>query len=138
MMLKVFYNLNYQDLHPKFEDNLSNWMGVLKQVMGLPNSTDNMFKCKGAALEAILLYSSKYKEDVQGLIQEFCQEIWQLCSGASEDPEYDDIVFNCLKFFKSLMMWPDMKPFFEIHILELFQNLILPNIGVTKTMVALF
>jgi exportin-2 (importin alpha re-exporter) len=40
VVLKVFYNLNYQDLHPKFEDNLSNWMGVLKQVMGLQHSSE--------------------------------------------------------------------------------------------------
>jgi exportin-2 (importin alpha re-exporter) len=85
-----------------------------------------------------LLYSSKYKEDVQETIKDFCQEIWQLCSGASEDQEFDDIVFNCLKFFKSLMMWPDMRTFFERHILDLFSNLILPNIGVTSAQVGLF
>ena len=97
-----------------------------------------MFKCKGAALESILLYSNKYKEDIQGLIQEFCQQIWQLCSTATDDPEEDDVVFNCLKFFKSLMIWPDMKEFFSTHIVNLLSSLILPNIGVTQTLVALF
>lgn len=88
-------------------------MGIIKTVMGLHNSSENIFKCKGATLEAILLYASKYKEDVQGIIQGFCSEIWQLCSGASEDPEYDSIVFNCLKFFKSLLLWQEMQPFFR-------------------------
>jgi exportin-2 (importin alpha re-exporter) len=116
ILIKVFYNLNYQDLHPKFEDNLVDWMNYLKMTMSLNSSGSNsehIFKCKGAALEVILLYSNKYKEDVKGIIQEFCQEIWQLCSNASEDSEFDDIVFNCLKFFKSLMLWPDMKSFFQ-------------------------
>ena len=40
ILLKVFYNLNAQDLHPKFEDNLSNWMNILQQVMSLPNTND--------------------------------------------------------------------------------------------------
>jgi exportin-2 (importin alpha re-exporter) len=63
-LMKLFYNLNYQDLHPKYEENLEHWMNVLKAVMKLPNSNENIFKCKGAALEAILLYANKYKEDV--------------------------------------------------------------------------
>jgi exportin-2 (importin alpha re-exporter) len=63
-LMKLFYNLNYQDLHPKYEENLEHWMNVLKAVMKLPNSNENIFKGKGAALEAILLYANKYKEDV--------------------------------------------------------------------------
>ena len=36
-LMNIFYNLNYQDLHPKFEDNLGNWMGIIKQVMTFAN-----------------------------------------------------------------------------------------------------
>lgn len=50
ILMKLFYNLNYQDLHPKYEDNLQHWMSVLKEVMKLPNHNENIFKCKGAAL----------------------------------------------------------------------------------------
>lgn len=39
--------------------------------MKLPNSNENFFKCKGAALESILLYASKYKEDVEDSIKGF-------------------------------------------------------------------
>jgi len=62
--LILFYNLNYQDLHPEFEDNLKTWMDILKKVMNLPNNNENFFKCKGAALQSVLLYASKYKDDV--------------------------------------------------------------------------
>lgn len=48
--MKIYYNLNYQDLHPKFEDNLMNWMNILKAIMNLQNTNENIFKCKGAAL----------------------------------------------------------------------------------------
>lgn len=136
--MKLFYNLNYQDLHPKYEDDLQHWMSVLKAVMKLPNVNENIFKCKGAALEAILLYANKYKEDVEQAIKDFCVEIWPLCASASEDQEYDSIVFNCLKFFKSLMNWNDMKPFFMENMNQFFQTLILPNIAVNKAATALF
>lgn len=36
--MKIFYNLNYQDLHPKYEDNLRNWMDILKQIMNIHNT----------------------------------------------------------------------------------------------------
>ena len=71
-------------------------------------------------------------------IKDFCIEIWPLCASASEDQEYDSIVFNCLKFFKSLMNWSDMKPFFQGHMDQFFETLILPNISLNKTASALF
>lgn len=49
-LMKLFHNLNYQDLHPHYEDNLGHWMSVLKAVMKLPNTNESIFKCKGAAL----------------------------------------------------------------------------------------
>ena len=61
-------------------------MNVLKEVMKLPNTSEGIFKCKGAALEAILLYANKYKEDVEQPIKDFCVEIWPLCASASNDP----------------------------------------------------
>ena len=46
-------------------------MNILKNVMSLipdGDNSDDIFKCKGAALESIVLYSNKYKEDVKSLI----------------------------------------------------------------------
>ncbi len=67
----LFYNLNYQDLHPNFEDNLPEWMRILNKVMQLPNLNEKFFKCKGAALQSILLYANKYKDDVEESIKGF-------------------------------------------------------------------
>jgi exportin-2 (importin alpha re-exporter) len=76
MLMQIFYNLNYQDLHPKFEDNIGNWMPILKKVMNYANTSEFAFKCKGAAVEAILLYATRYKEDVEESIKGFSSEIW--------------------------------------------------------------
>jgi exportin-2 (importin alpha re-exporter) len=138
LLMKLFYNLNYQDLHPKYEDNLGHWMQVLKAVMKLQNKNEEIFKCKGAVLEVILLYANKYKDDVQETIQGFCQEIWELSSNATEDMEYDSIVFNSLKFFKSLLSWPEMRNFFGEHMNALMEKLIFPNIGLNNTIRGLF
>ena len=62
--LKIFYFLNYHDLHPKFEDNLNNWMGVLVRALRVNIPSFIGFKCKGEAMRSILLYSRKYREDI--------------------------------------------------------------------------
>ena len=138
LLMKLFYNLNYQDLHPKYEDNLGHWMEILKRVMKLENTSEEVFKCKGAVLEVILLYANKYKEDVQSTIQGFCEEIWGLSSTASENPEFDPIVLNSLKFFKSLLSWHEMKEFFTQHMSSLMSSLIIPNIRINKVAVGVF
>lgn len=33
IMLKIFYKFIYQDIHPKIEDNLGNWVGLLKRIL---------------------------------------------------------------------------------------------------------
>ena len=90
-LFKIFYNLNYQDLHPKFEENLSSWMKLLGDALKMQhrNADDKTFECKGAALQSILLYASKYKEDVEQDIKNFSKDIWELCSNAGNDPDSD-------------------------------------------------
>lgn len=134
----LFYNLNYQDLHPLFEENLPEWMNILNRVMNLPDTNEHFFKCKGAALQSILLYASKYKEDVEDSIKGFSEQIWSLCANALPDPEYDEIVLNALKYFRSLILWKDMKSFFATNINNLVSNLLLPNLSFTNSYKQLF
>lgn len=51
-------------------------MDILNRVMKLPINNENFFKCKGAALQSILLYASKYREDVEDSIKGFMSQIW--------------------------------------------------------------
>lgn len=83
-------------------------------------------------MQSILLYASKYKEDVEDSIKGFSEQIWGLCANAKPDPDYDDIVFNALKYFRSLILWADMRQFFSDRVGDLISNLILPNITLTK------
>ena len=113
-------------------------MGILNRVMKLPDTNEYFFKCKGAALQSILLYASEYKEDVEDSIKGFSEQIWSLCANALPDPEYDEVVFSALKYFRSLIMWKDMKGFFGSNINNLISNLILPNLAFTNSYKELF
>jgi hypothetical protein len=63
-------------------------------------------------MKCILLYVQKYKEDISKLINVFSEEIWQMCTFTGQDQKFDKIVINATKYFKQLVVWQDMKPFF--------------------------
>jgi hypothetical protein len=51
--MRLFYNLNYQDLHPLFEgnaisylDNLRKWMTILVRIMRLAGQNLSLLKVK--------------------------------------------------------------------------------------------
>ena len=60
------------------------------------------------------------------------RDLCNLCSKASEDPQYDDVVTNALKYFKSLIGWQDMRQNFANNIDNIISNLILPNLNLTQ------
>lgn len=137
--LRVFYYLNFQDIHPLFEDALQTWMQVMQSVLKLQSSTfpTETFKCKGEALRIVLLYATKYREDFENLIQIFSQEIWAVCTNTTHDAHFDKILHNALRYFKSLVAWQDMKPFFQANMVSLIENLIIKNLAFTSTKIAL-
>ena len=133
--MKLFYHLNSQDLHPKFEDNLSDWMSILRNILGLKLDLQDdlpLFKCKGEAMRAILLYATKYRDDVETLIQSFSEEIWTVCVNTSNDPKYEKMVLNALKYFKSLVTWMNMRSFFSKNMQSLFESLLIPQSKLTS------
>lgn len=50
-----------------------------------------LFKCKGEAMRSILLYATKYREEFESLINNFSQEIWNICANTTEDNKYDKV-----------------------------------------------
>ncbi|EAR95791.1 CAS/CSE protein, carboxy-terminal protein (macronuclear) [Tetrahymena thermophila SB210] len=138
-IMKIFYNLNYQDLHPKFEDNLNNWMGFLSKTIQIKVDPATMgghdvtlFKAKGECLRAVLLYATRYREEFQDLIEHFAGEIWTMCSITDQDQKFDKIVINALKYFKNLVLWQDLGSFFKQNMNNIMTSLIIPNLGVSQ------
>ncbi|CAD8088438.1 unnamed protein product [Paramecium primaurelia] len=140
-LLKVFYNLNFQDLHPHFEDNLQSWMEFMKVVLRLQpvqGVEQFLFKCKGEALRCVLLYAMKYRDDFGDLIQVFSSEIWNVCTQTSAGRDSDKIVLCALRYFKTLIAWQDMKTFFEQNIKILIESLIIRNLSLSKDEIGMF
>lgn len=88
MVLQIFYNINFLDIHPLVDDNLSNWMTIVKNIMGCEAKADlstsqlreSFFLCKGEAVNCALLFARKHSEDFMPLIEPFAEEIWKICT----------------------------------------------------------
>jgi exportin-2 (importin alpha re-exporter) len=145
LLLRIFYQLNFQDLHPKFEDNLKEWMSIHQHVFQLQIDLKLLggqdlilFKCKGESMRCILLYVQKYKEDFQALIHTFSQEIWQMCTLTDQDSKFDKIVINAIKYFKQLVVWQDMRGYFTENFKTLVDVLIVPNLMIQQVDITKF
>lgn len=51
-----------------------------------------------------------------GLIKEFSSEIWNMSTLTGADAKFDKIVLNSLRYFKSLILSPEFKDFFQSNI----------------------
>lgn len=69
-------------------------MNLLAQILKIDKTLVDdvlLFKCKGEAMRSILLYATKYREEFESLINNFSQEIWNICAAANEDNKYDKV-----------------------------------------------
>jgi len=133
-MLKIFYNINWQDLHPLVEDNLQNWMSILNSVMKVQikasstniNLRDVYFFCKGDAINCALLYARKFQEEFMPMIEPFANEIWNICTESSCERDLDDLMIHSLHYFKTFVENPNFIDFFATRLEEIFKKLIIP------------
>ncbi len=72
-LLRVFYHLNYQDLHPKFEDHLGQWMALLVEAVRLDRPLEGypLIKVRGEAMKGLILFADSYRDDIGPLVQQF-------------------------------------------------------------------
>lgn len=71
-------------------------MNLIAQVLRLDSKLFRddilILKCKGEAMRCILLYVTKYRDEFESLIQNFSQEIWNICLNTSDDNKYDKVI----------------------------------------------
>jgi exportin-2 (importin alpha re-exporter) len=100
LLIKIFHDLNCQDLPEFFEDNQDQFMLLFHKYLTYSNpnfissETDEagvLEKVKSAICEVIDLYARMYEEDFKHL-PGFVQTVWTLLTSTSIEPK-NDIVF---------------------------------------------
>ncbi|ORZ08645.1 Cse1-domain-containing protein [Absidia repens] len=134
LLIKIYYDLNCQDLPEFFEDNLPVFTQLFKKYLMYNNPllvTDDeeeagpLEKIKTGICEIIELYTQKYVEDFPQL-SEFLPIIFDLITTASQDPKHDTMVCKALGVLTSVSKVDSQVAVFSSD--DTISKLALPNI----------
>ena len=98
LLIKIFYDLSCQDLGPLFESNLQSIMAVFHKYLIYTNPllvTDDdeesglLEKVKAGVCEVLVLYTLKYEDVFDDLLQNFVSSTWMLLTNTGLELKYD-------------------------------------------------
>lgn len=140
--VQIYYDLNCQDIPEFFEDNMATGMGIMHKYLNFNTSlvgdadddddVDVLIKTKTAIIELISLYTTRYAEEFDSMIQNFITSVWQLINTyVTKQPKFDLLAVKALAFLTSITKVAKYKSFFdnEEAVKEIIEKIILPNIA---------
>ncbi|KTW25617.1 hypothetical protein T552_03477 [Pneumocystis carinii B80] len=139
LCLKIFYDLNCQDLPEFFEDNIQQWMGLLHKYMNYSNplliSEDQdiegpLEKVRSNIYEIVELYTQRY-EDAFSMLPEFVNASWNLLTNMNFGKKNDILVEKIMMFLTSVVKIQRYSYIFKSQDVlgHLIENIVLPNIS---------
>lgn len=140
--VQIYYDLNCQDIPEFFEDNMTTGMGIMHKYLNYQTNLigdadddediDALIKTKTAIIELISLYTTRYAEEFDPMIQDFITSVWQTVNSyVTKQPKFDLLAVKALSFLTSITKVAKYKSFFdnEAAIKEIIEKIILPNIA---------
>lgn len=142
--MKIFYDLNCQDLPEFFENNIVSLFEIVFKYLTYSNSivsSDDedeagpLEKMKASICEILKLYTVKYEEEFQNLLPKFVEATWTLLTTTGTQPKYDLLISKALSFLTSVAANPRHSSMFSSD--EILQNIIrsiiLPNVTLQES-----
>ncbi|CAF4164144.1 unnamed protein product [Rotaria sp. Silwood2] len=108
--IKIFYDLNAQELPEHFEDNLTLYMTHFMTLLSYdhPNLHSDrhdsgiLDRVKTEICRAVALYADNYSDEFKPFAQQFALAIWSLLSRLNLSPCFDDLVGTAMRFLSTL------------------------------------
>ncbi|KAI0463518.1 hypothetical protein LJB42_002518 [Komagataella kurtzmanii] len=150
LLVKIYYDLNCQDIPEFFEDNLAAGMSLMhKYLLFNPpvlkndeeeEQADLLTKVKTAICELIQLYTIRYEDVFGKLIPDFMKCTWDLLIETDNKPKNDLLVSKALTFMSSTARIPAQAGFYqdEEHLNKIITAIIIPNIRIRQADEELF
>ncbi|CAI2184350.1 8284_t:CDS:10 [Funneliformis geosporum] len=137
LLLKLFYDLNWQDLPPFFEDNAEECMSFLHKYLiysnPLLNSTNeeeagSLEKVKAIICEICALYATKY-EEIFTMLPTFVETVWTLLTTTGLESKYDILVSKAMAFLSKVVKLERYSGLFAKRdvLTQFCEKIILPN-----------
>ncbi|RHZ79547.1 hypothetical protein Glove_144g27 [Diversispora epigaea] len=137
LLMKLYYDLNCQDIPPFFEDNIDYGMQLMHNYLIYKNplleteSEDEagiVEKIKSTICEILTLYTTKYDE-LFVMLPQFVSTIWTLLTTTGLESKYDLLVSKAMSFLSTVVKLERYHSLFnnETTLTQLCENIVLPN-----------
>ncbi|CAG8652097.1 4029_t:CDS:10, partial [Dentiscutata erythropus] len=137
LLMKIFYDLNCQDIPPFFEDNMEQCMALLHKYIIYSNplleseSEDEagpLEKVKSSICEIVTLYTMKY-EELFTMLPQFVETVWLLLTTIGIEAKYDLLVSKSMAFLSTVVKLEQYHSLFnnETALTQFCQKIVLPN-----------
>lgn len=150
ILVKLYYDLNCQDIPAFFEDNMSIGMNIMHKYLSYQNNlledanedeeSSVLSKVKASIAELIQLYISRYQEEFDPMVESFIQTTWNLLVSLTSQPKYDILVSKCMTFMTAVARVPKYFELFnnESAMNNIAEQIILPNVTLRESDEELF
>ncbi|SCU88032.1 LANO_0D00870g1_1 [Lachancea nothofagi CBS 11611] len=150
VLVKLYYDLNCQDIPEFFEDNVHLGMGIMHKYLAYENpaleDTDEddqpslVTRTKSSIEELVQLYTTRYEDVFGPMVTEFIQTTWNLLTSLSLQPKNDVLISKSLHFMTAVTKIPKYFEVFnnESALSSITQQIILPNVTLRETDEELF
>ncbi|CAF0730448.1 unnamed protein product [Adineta steineri] len=110
VIIKIFYDLNAQELPEHFEDNITIYMTYFLALLSYDHpslhSNNNdpgiLDQVKTEICRCIALYADNYSDEFKPYAQQFALTIWSLLTRLNLSPSYDELVSTAMRFLSTL------------------------------------
>ncbi|TID13177.1 hypothetical protein CANINC_005033 [Pichia inconspicua] len=150
VLIKIYYDLNCQDIPEFFEDNIQIGMTILFKYLKFhsplledeseDDETDLVIQVKVNICELIQLYTTRYEDEFKKFIEPSIQIVWDLLNNTSTQPKNDILVSKSLQYMTCVVNLPNFKHLFanEDSIKQITEKIILPNIKLRESDLEMF
>ncbi|KAL1925152.1 uncharacterized protein VTP21DRAFT_35 [Calcarisporiella thermophila] len=136
-LVKIFYDLNCQDIPEYFEDHMEEFMAILYRYLTYKNpileSEDEedagiLEKIKAGICEIVEMYVTRY-EDVFPMLPQFFETTWTLLTTTGLEPKYDILVSKAISVLSAVVKYDKHRNLFssEETMRQICEKVILPN-----------
>lgn len=150
LLVKIYYDLNCQDIPEFFEDNLNEGMSILLKYLTFHSNLledqdededmDLVIQVKINICELIQLYTTRYEEEFQKYIEGSIQIVWDLLNNISTQPKNDILVSKALQYMTCVVALSNYQQLFsnEEAVKKITELIILPNITLRESDLEMF
>lgn len=145
LLMKLFYDLNCQDLPEFFEDHMAEFMGFMFDYLtididGVDKDADEDNAGVGEALktdicEVLALYTERYEDEYAQYMPKFVEAGWTLLTTIGAEPKNDLLVNRCLKFLTAVAKFERNIHMFnsEETLMQIVERIVIPNMRMRET-----